>query len=239
MDVAAVSVGVLAERVLVELRDLPVKIQEWDATPRGKVTIGTFPTMARHYLLGAYAGAMEAWPEVKWVLETGLSGGLMDGLRSGRVDTLYLIGALDADGLEVAELGEVEMRVVFAPGLWRGQGAPGVDFLRAQRLLLWPGGLDPSFQLVEAHARALGLVGKHTPEVPHIETLRELARRGLGWAILPDYVVTEDVALGKLESWALPDFGYTFPIRRYHLPEHHRSAAVRAFDDLAARVMER
>ena len=225
-----------ARGVLVELRDLPVKVTEWDATPRGKVTIGTFPTMARHYLLDPYARAMGTWPEVKWVLETGLSIGLMDGLHSGRIDTLYLIGALDADGLEVDELGEVEMRVVFAPGSWRGQGPPSVDFLRAQRLLLWPGGLDPSFQLVEAHARSLGVVDRHTPEVPHIETLRELARRGLGWAILPDYVITEDVAAGRLESWPVPGFAYTFPIRRYHLPAHHRSAAVRAFDDLVTQI---
>lgn len=217
---------------LVGLRDLPRRVRAWDATPSGTVCIGTFPTMARHYLLEPFAQALETWPEVQWILDTGLVGGLMESLMSGRLDALYLIGALDVDGLEVEELGEVHMRVVLAPGLWGGEGVPDVAFLRTLRLLLWPGGLDPTFQLMEAHARSLGFVSSQTPQVPHIETLRELARRGLGWAILPDYVVSSDVARGELESWPLPGFAQTFPIRRYRLPGRYRSSAVVAFDEL-------
>ncbi len=219
------------------LRDLPRRVRAWDATPSGVVRIGTFPTMARHYLLEPFARALQEWPEVQWVLDTGLAGGLMEALMSGRVDALYLIGALDVEGLEDEALGEVHMRAVLAPGLWGGAGAPDVAFLRSQRLLLWPGGLDPTFQLVEAHARSLGLVTRHTPEVPHIETLRELSRQGVGWAILPDYIVAEDVTAGRLESWPLPGFSYTFPIRRYHVPGHHRSAAARVFDAMVEEMV--
>ena len=88
---------------------------------------------------------------------------------------------------------------------------------------------DPSFELVEAHARSLGLVSETTFEVPQIETLRELARRGLGYTLLPDYIAREDVARGELKTFVLEGMERSFPIKQYHLRHRQLSLTQRTF----------
>ena len=223
-----------AEGVLARLRTLPDVLLRDEVEPMGQVTIGALPTVARYYLIDALHEALKEMPQVKWVVEVGLSEALLDKLRQGRVDVVYGIGALAGEGFEVEELGDVSACVAYAPTLWPHEQPPSLEALRGMRLLLWRGLSDLSFELLEAHARSLGLISHETVEVPHIETLRELATRGAGYTLLPDYVVRGDVWRGELRTTALLGFDRRFVVRRYLVPERHQSLALRRFLSLVA-----
>lgn len=217
------------EQILARLRALPGMLELEES--QGGVTIGTFATLSRYLLIDPLAQAMEAMPHVRWSVQIGVAEGLFDALRQGSIDVLYLIGdfAIDEALVEATYLGDVRASVVLSPELWPYSHRPTTEDLRRLRLLLWRGMRDPSFELVEAHARSLGLVSETTFEVPQIETLRELARRGLGYTLLPDYIAREDVARGELKTFVLEGMERSFPIKQYHLRHRQLSLAQRTF----------
>lgn len=217
------------EQILARLRALPHLLEQEKSV--GSVTIGAFATLSRYLLVDALEHAMESMPRVRWVVQIGVADELFDALRKGSIDVLYLIGdfAMDEELIEATYLGEVRAAVVLSPALWPYSHRPSPEELRGLRLLLWRGMRDPSFELLEAHARSLGLVSETTFEVPQIETLRELARRGLGYTLLPDYIAREDVARGELETFVLEGMERSFPVKQYHLRHRQLSQAQRTF----------
>ncbi len=215
------------EQVLARLRGLPGLLMQEDIQG-GEVMVGTFATLARYMLLGSVAWAMQEMPQVKWSVRIGVAAGLFDALRQGVVDVVYLVGDYEVDEqIEVKTLGDVRAAVIISPELWPHEQAPRSEDLRAMRLLLWKGMRDPSFELLEAHAQSLGLVGHATFEVPQIETLRELALRGLGYTLLPDYVAREDARRGLLRVFGLEGMERSFPLKQYTLRRRKLSLATR------------
>ncbi len=221
-----------AESILARLRAVQDVLAGTDDVPRGSVTIGTFATVARHYLDAAFGDAIDRWPEVKWKVEIGLVSNLMQQLRDGSIDVLYLIGDIDVHGLEVKELEPIRMCLAVPPAIWDDDAPPPAELLQTHRLLMWRGHADPTFTMIENRARALGLMHPSTPEIPDIDTLRKLAKRGLGYTIIPDYVFREDVERGELRSFPLEGFEIHLPLRSYVVARRYQSAALRAFMDL-------
>lgn len=221
-----------AESILGRLRGIDELLHGGDEIPRGRVTIGTLPTIARHYLDGAFGQAIENWPQVKWSVQTGFVAELMEQLHDGTIDVLYLIGDLDVFGLEVAEVEPIDMCLAVPPSVWDEETPPPTEVLQQNRLLMWKGQTDPTFAMIENRSRALGLMQPNTPEIPDIDTLRGLARRGIGYTIIPDYVFRADVTAGTLRAWPLEGFDIHLPLRSYVVTGRHQGAAVRKFMSL-------
>lgn len=221
-----------AESILGRLRALGDVLTEGDDLPRGRVTIGTLPTIARHYLDGAFGEAIVTWPQVKWKVQTGFVAELMEQLRDGTVDVLYLIGDLDVYGLDVEDIEPIEMSLAVPTSIWDGDEPPPNSLLQQQRLVMWRGQTDPTYAMIENRARALGLMGPNTPEIPDIDTLRNLAKRGIGYTIIPDYVFRSDVEAGVLKAWPLEGFDIYLPLRSYTVSGRYKGAALRKFMEL-------
>lgn len=215
--------------LMASLRALPQRLKALESDePRGPVCIGALPTMANYYLLDTLELGLERLPKVKWCIEVGLTKELFERLHEGNLELLYLIGDFDVQGLEVTTLAQVQILVVASPALLEPD-VPLTQALSKAPLLLWRGAKDPSFDLIERHARSLGMVGPTTVEIPHIETLRALALRGRGFALLPDYVVAQDIACGVLVASPLPGFEKTFPLKRYQVSGRRLSPGARWF----------
>lgn len=215
--------------LLASLRTMAARHQHLNAqTPSGVVRVGTLPTMARYYLLETLHQGIKALPQVKWCVEIGLAEQLLKRLREQEIELLYLIGDFDITGLEVEDLGEVKILAVASPALLSPGETLEVALKRAP-LLLWRGANDPSFEQIERHARALGLVGPTAIEIPHIETLKALAIQGAGVALLPDYLVAQDIAQGALAWRPFTGFERSFPIRRYQRAHVQLSAGAQWF----------
>lgn len=218
-----------AESILGRLRGIDDLLHGGDDIPKGRVTIGTLPTVARHYLDGPFGAAIERWPQVKWCVQTGFVAELMEQLRDGTIDVLYLIGDLDVRDLDIEDIEPIEMVLAVPPSIWDRDEPPPPEVLRQHRLLMWRGQTDPTFTMIENRARALGLMEPNTPEIPDIDTLRALARRGIGYTIIPDYVFRGDVAAGTLRAFGLEGFQIELPLRSYVVARRHHGAAVREF----------
>ncbi len=189
-----------AEDLLALTREITESLRDQDAA-RGTVVIGTFAALSSRLLVPVVARLLSAHPqlEVRLVLE--LAEPLFERLRVGDVDFLCLLGEHDAPGAVADVLGRDRFVAVMAPAIApRRSGSVAPRELRERRFLAWSGPADWTFRIAEDYARRHRLDrGASTPaQVPHIETLRNLAIGGAGYALLPSYAVREDVASGRL-----------------------------------------
>lgn len=199
-----------AKEVIAKLRALPGLIDSESEEPRGILRIGSLPTITRHLLVDAIHQMVTEHPEVQLKIELGLETDLMAKLREGWLDAVYFIGDVDPWGLKVTQLADISIRVAARPGMFRAE--PSLKDLSSQRLLLWKGPPDPSFQAVERHARSSGLVTPTTVEISHIDSLKALAAHGTGYTLLPDYVLTAEAVRNELITYPFAGFEFTFPL---------------------------
>ncbi len=218
-----------ARDILAKLRELPRLVDAMTHEPRGVLRVGALPTLTRYVLVDAIETIAVHHPEVQLRVELGLEADLLAKLRDGWLDGMYFIGQVDMLGLISEKLADVHMCVTAAPGMFLK--APSLEDLRSHRLLLWRGPSDPSFALVERHARAGGLVQPNTVEVAHIETLKALAERGVGYTLLPDYVVLNEVRSSTLRVFEFPGFPVAFPMHLHRISGRPLSRAMQVFAD--------
>ncbi len=210
-------------------RDLPAAIRA-DDTIRGRVSIGTYATIASHVLVPLLDPLLAAHPDLSLRFVFELATPLLERLRRGDLDVVLIATNLErsgaTEGLEVHALNADRMVAVATPGFLPPR-APRLPAMRAKRYLAWHGN-DESYAKVQAWAEANALIGETTLVVPHLESLRRLALRGVGWAVLPRYTAAEDLAAGRLVDLKPKGLDATLD---FHLVTRARSvptAAVRA-----------
>ena len=165
----------------------------------GRVAVGTLPTVAAHLLVPALRGLFETYPDLTLDFRFDYLSRLRGELLAGELDVLVAVGSIETEGLDSVPAGTTSLSAVLAPSLAparRKRVTP--DWLREQRYLAFGGQRDPTFDRIDAYARRERLEGPATPHVPHIETLRELAAAGAGYALLPDYTTRRDREAGRL-----------------------------------------
>ena len=179
----------------------------------GTVRIGTFPAMSSRLLAPMVAQLARAHPDLHLDFVLELAGPLLEALRSGRVDLLVLLGSADLRGLDVERVGTTRIVAVLPPDMALSSG-PDLDPARLTNLryLSWSGPSDPTFERVQRYVETHSLRGERSYQIPHIESLRELAAAGAGYTILPDYTVTSDVATGRLKTRRLVGLREELPI---------------------------
>ena len=186
-------------------RQVRASMEDRDGEPEGSVVVGTLPTVASHLLAPRLADFITAHPLVRVEFVFGYIPELADYLRSGRVDMLLLVGQAPPPGMQVETVGATDLVVAMS-----GKVAPSrssrttIKQLRKLRYLAWEGPKDFTFDQVRRYAAKYQLSNAHTPAVPHIETLRELACLGAGYTILPRYTVARDVSLRRLVALKPP-----------------------------------
>lgn len=219
-----------AQAILARCRGLNDLLHSDTEEPTGRVTIGTLPTVARHYLPDILAEMIRDYPRVKWCVRTGLLNSMTEDLRSGQIDVLYMIGDIAVQDLDVVDIEPISLVYVVSPELHLGDEAPTVEALAGHRLMLWRGN-DPTFSLVARHMASLGLANSTTCEIPDIDTLKGLARRSAGFTILPDYVCREDVERGTLRTWPIEGLELSLSLRQYLVQGRFRSVALQRLCD--------
>jgi len=180
-------------------RHLRERVLGLRADREGRVTIGSLPTITSHLLVPALKDLLERHPRVALSFRFGYVPSLCERLRSGELDVLLIIGALEDPGLEVVHVGATSLVAATAPALAPEDGAAiSPEELRARRYLAFGGEPDPTFDRIERYAEAERLANSCTPRVPHIETLRELAAAGAGYTLIPEYTARRDRERGRL-----------------------------------------
>jgi DNA-binding transcriptional LysR family regulator len=200
---------------------------------RGRVTVGTLPSLAGGFLASAIARFHTAHPDVELFMRTGHSEQIVDLLRDGVVK-VGLITAPTHNPDLAPLLHFREPLVLVAPAghaLVRQHPVTLGEVERESRpflLVRWGPGMNPVLARLDVQAEPV-------IELP-IETVLHLLRRGIGAAFLTRTFVMDDLAAGRLVEVAVRDLPPLF--RESTLAHRARGTLSAAASDFVAALRE-
>jgi len=162
---------------------------------RGTLSIGMLPTFGTRWLLPRLPSFQQAHPEISFNIIT--SDGELDFTKE-RIDVAIRFGHGEWPDAIVDPLMSEEIVVVCSPDIMDGHH-PIIDYdsLRHQRLIRHstrPNSWDHWFRSVGASRENL----QWGPSLEHFFMIIQAAIAGLGVALLPSFLVEEDLRSGKL-----------------------------------------
>ncbi|MEM7288355.1 MAG: LysR substrate-binding domain-containing protein [Actinomycetota bacterium] len=174
-----------ARTILRDVDDLVAATTAQDGVIRGRLRLGSIPTMAP-YLLPAITGAIRRdWPEVTLELSEARTAALVESIQEGATDVGLLATPHDTGGLEVAELGDEEF-VLTLPEHHElaGAGAVPIDVLADLPVLLLEEG-----HCLREHAMSVcslaGAADHAEVRSASLATLSQMVAAGVGVTLLP------------------------------------------------------
>ena len=186
-----------ARPVLDDLVDLRAEVLALTGTVSGVLRIASLPTFGRRYVVRALEALMSEHPELNAELD--LTERIADPVTE-RLDVVIRAGQLADSSLIATKLAPNEMRLVASPHYLDKFGRPNsIPELVGHRLLDKMHGSDAlgwSRVLRSANQELSGV--RHVFQCDDFGALREAALTGLGIALLPSWVVGQDISAGSL-----------------------------------------
>jgi LysR family transcriptional regulator, regulator for bpeEF and oprC len=217
-------------RLVTDVNDLERLMCDRDGAPCGRLRVSA-PTLFGSAFMGRIAAAYtRRWPE------TAISVTFTDhhvDLIEEDFDCAIRVGPLVDSSLVVRTFAQSQSLVVGCPNIL-GQQAPPKnpsDLSRWPMVSFAPAGTPTSWRLARAgetqelHYESAVILGS-------FYAVRDAVRAGAGLALIPEFIVAEDIRAGALESvledWRGPeiDLSIVYPSRR------HLSPRVRAFIEI-------
>lgn len=143
------------------------------------------------------------YPHVELLVAAEYTDKAVQGLLSGELDIGIFILPPHTDGLHIEPLCEDKLVVIVAPQHpWaRLQHVEWSD-LGTQVLITYNHGSE-TFQLIQRELHQRGVSIRESMEVQHGAAVMEMVKVGLGVALLPHWVVRDDVQAGALQALPL------------------------------------
>lgn len=199
------SLAERAQRMLMEARCAEEAARDEAASPSGTVRLAAPMSFGLRRVAPAIAEFIAAHPEI--TVDLSLSDAIVDLVSEG-FDAALRIAALPDSSLRARRLAPIAIRVVAAPAYLDRHGRPAHPAdLGEHRVFCYanvpdttrfdgPGGATYSIRLAGPLRTNSG------------DSMLPALRAGLGIAILPDFIVDEDLEAGRLESllpgWSRP-----------------------------------
>ena len=212
------------KRVHEELDLATASISELQNSYKGNLKVGASVATGQQILKPALAEFMHQYPQLS--VQLNLINRRIDFIEEG-YDVVIRVGQL-ADSLLIArKLGTVSRRLFASPTYIAKQGKPNsVEQLCEHQLLIMnPINNDTKLTLVSSKGDDYTLNCKPRLLVDDFAVLKQSIVDGLGIAVLPEYMGTEEVSSGKLVK-LLPDWGMTdvdiyalYPRNRAKIPK--------------------
>jgi LysR family transcriptional regulator, low CO2-responsive transcriptional regulator len=181
--------------------------------PEGKVSIGVTPGVAVYLAPDWIQSFRDRYPRLTVALQTDVTGRIVAGVLSGRLDMGFIEGELEGylnPRLAWRDLEEVEQLVVVGRDHpWAGLSSVALEDLNEQPLIM----RQPESQTrawldgVLRHHRVRPVVAT---EFDNLESIKRSTAQGICLTILPEYVVSAEVAARQLVT--IPIAGR--PLRR-------------------------
>lgn len=156
-------------------------MQERLRSPRGRVTIGLPPWVARAIAADLVQGFLQEYPDVTICIEENLSVSLREWLMAGRLDLALLFDPPHSPQIMVETLLREPLVLVSSEAL------PSKIRLSAlsQRKLTMARGPNALRRLLESYTEPRGLPLHLVAEVDSVHTVLSLVARGMGDSVLP------------------------------------------------------
>ncbi|MFC0666511.1 LysR substrate-binding domain-containing protein [Azotobacter chroococcum] len=229
-----------ARRILEELEEADASIRDRGDEPAGPLRVSLPMAFGRARICPHLGDLLRRYPRLE--LDVSLSDEIVD-LLAERVDLSIRLGAAaPMDGVISRPLGRFRRRVVASPDYLRERGVPEQPMdLLAHDCLRFNYGSARQVWTFQAQGEVIRVPVHGRFRSDNVEALHAVARAGLGVALLPDWIVDEDLAGGRLTSlfdaFAVdPDNTRPLISARY-LPNHRGSTRIDAFLAFMARIL--
>lgn len=153
----------------------------------GRVAIGLPPSVARVMTVPLTRAFRDALPEARLSISEGLSGALLEGLTSGRLDIVVLYNAQPSREIDITPLLDEQLLLVRArpPGLHEDPPAGPVELREVARLpLVIPTRPNAIRMHVEAELASIGCRPTVALEIDGVSAILDLVADGAGCAVL-------------------------------------------------------
>ncbi|MCZ8180943.1 MAG: LysR family transcriptional regulator [Rhizobium sp.] len=220
-------------RALIEgLDDVEARIAQTTVTPRGTLKVSLPIWMANGAFARLLAAYRERFPEVQ--LDIDVSGRIVNLVEEG-FDLALRVTPKPEEGLILKKLQNVLFVLVAAPAFLKRNGRPAaISDLNDSPLL--------AYSPVAGDGRVtLGNADKSTPvqfrtvlKSPNETLLLLAAREGMGFTVMPRWLVNDDLAAGRLERVLAEDVAVTVPFFAVYPNRGYMPAKTRSFLDFIA-----
>lgn len=200
------------------------------AAPRGVLRVHAPGAFAEAFLTARFAELMHRHPAVR--IELRLGDHVPD-LSADQVDVAIVVaGRLTDSGLTTRKLGALRMTACAAPAYLRRKGIP----FRPQDLVLHDCVSHRQSEDVVFHTAegAVSMASMSRLVTDDARFLRTAALEGLGIAVLPEFLVVDDLAAGRLHRVLDDSPTAGLAVHALHPHGRHAPASVRAFLELLA-----
>lgn len=225
-------------RIFTEIEDAEASVARRAGTPRGVLRLTVPDAFGRRVLMSVVMKYLRAWPDVQ--VEVSFTDRVVDLIEEG-FDLAVRIGVTDPDSRLVSRVvARYPVRLCAAPSYLAERGVPqdAEDLARHDCLVFSSATRRQGWRVRGDEGAWVKVSGRSRLRLDSGEALRDAAVAGAGIALLPDFLVAEDLAAGRL-TWVLADRDVgeakivtLYPTRRLLEPR------VRRFLDLLTQELE-
>ncbi|MBI2770645.1 MAG: LysR family transcriptional regulator [Burkholderiales bacterium] len=187
-----------AQRLLQQLAEVEGAVAHVAANPSGSVRVGLPQSTASHYALPLLAHLREHFPGIEVEFFDELSGHLLHGLNTGRLDIAVLVSDDDAALLNAVPLMDESLFLVSRAGMAPPGKSVSLKRLAALPLAL-PGQQHGVRAIIEHAVHSQGLrLANVTVLANSMSIMREAMLQGLAHCVMPWAAVDGGLARGEL-----------------------------------------
>jgi LysR family nitrogen assimilation transcriptional regulator len=185
-----------ARKVLLEVSRARDQVRGNARAVRGRVVVGTSPTLAPILLPGCVARARHVLPGVSLKLVEGFSPQLLDALLAGRLDLAVMTNPPRSPALTLTPLISEPLVVVSPPQARGTRAAYSLAELSRTPLIL----TDGLRAVAEEQLAAFGVSLRIEAEVDSVEAIRRLLLSGVGVTLMPVSAFHAEIAARRLAA---------------------------------------
>ena len=214
-----------ASRIVADVTEAEEAVTQMQRAPRGKLRVTAGVSFGAQYLGPLVSGYMKRYPEVE--VEVVLTDRFVDLIDEG-FDVAVRAGKLADSSLIARKLGTARMVICGSPEYLAAHGKPrSVDDLKGHRCIRYGHNRQGSTWSLRGGTVPLGT----ELTVNNGDLIRELAVAGLGLALLPVFIVGQELEAGRLVQVLPDEVEQTGGVYVVYPHSRHLSAKVRAFVD--------
>jgi len=190
-----------ARRIVLEVARAREHVHAVGETPRGRVVIGTSPTLAPLLLPGCIARTRQQCPLVSLRVMEGFGPQLLDALLTGRLDVAVMTNPPRSRALSLTPLFSEPLVVVAPPGA-RGAASPYSVVELSRTPIVVSAGMRA---VIDEQLAGFGAQLKVEAEVDSVEAIRRLVVAGIGTTVMPVSAFHAELAAGSAVAYTVED----------------------------------
>jgi DNA-binding transcriptional LysR family regulator len=204
----------------------------------GRISLGATPGVAVYLAPGWVQRFRARYPRLTVALQTGVTSEIVDEVAAHHLEVGIIEGELEAMALRRIAwlaLAEIEQKVIVGrEHPWSQAAELPIDALHRQAFIMRPPNSQTRVWLDSA-LRVYGVEPLVGAEFDNLESIKRAVANGQCITILPEYIVSAEVALGALRAVPLAGAPLKRTLKLIWARDSYFSPVTRAFlDDLAA-----